>query len=1287
MSLQSDDLSMTGLGVAQDQPADPYQAPLTDGIHLRWGFRRELGFPWHGFYLFRRPARPGTPLCLSAVTGGLKQGGSPGSNHHTAIGALSSDVNLVLTDDFAPSDRVEFDLDGRRFLRFELPEGEPARRVELSVGFRRACMSVGSLIQPPVMMAPGQTVTRASPLTAQGVTFQLVSLKGGAQFTVVNTAAGPLVGLLCPNRLTIKLSTPSDGVELLLTRANWEAAPTVEAYNGRGKLVASAQMQNPFNQPETIKLKGQSIVRVEVKQPVPNSAYLHRLCADAIRGEGQQTKVNVTAYSGTTPVRSVVVSGQSGKVVTTTIEADPITSVEIGPGPAALVDLCYVTVAQDATKGWERLSELSYPVGLPVTQPDYPCGVAVPQALLPQRVRHPWPPGWDASAFTELHDQLVELVKGGPGSAPMVDRIFAAPQSPANPQDPDPPQLSKFYILDMILLGSLHPALAQAVGLYWVDRTAANDAAYDYLIVADHTGVGQRDPGQVLNVIQSSGFAQLDGYIVFNKRAAAEPPLPPPTGLEAYELPGGTFPDAEGQLPQSSNNAGLRWDVGLDSSGELLPQSAVMYLVWRADLGNATTPAPAVTHDLVTKLPPDEPRPIMVSESRVPNGLVPERPPDWPQAPLHFIDRNLKDGWYGYRLSGIDLFGRHSAQGAPVQLRLLDRIPPPSPTGVEAYALDPEDPYLQKDIPYQAWRDSLDGSVRQTLVGLRVRWRWTTAHRRQHLDTREFRIYFHPGAILPDARDRAVNWQERYFVVDYENHFRIDPLNDDRVYEVFLPPADSANLVSIPLNPTLAEPVVYAHVGVSAADDKQHASDLRPGGDWGARPGNEGRVGPPAKIYRVRRALPPPPEDVLGGERLYASPADYLSRSFFTYHWKPQPYTKLHVFRALDDGVFKADWAQRHLRPVLDASHPDLFPPGWNAATRQSIADELNHLNTFADLEDGAGPAQAAGYYRQLSDAALRVLAGLPTSEAAFVQLTINPLDPGDAANADRKGPDTPDDFLPDPNHRAFIDTLDGRATNRYFYRAAYVDGAHNLGPLGLVSPPVYLPNVVPPRTPVVTKVLGGDRQITLKWASNREPDLAEYRVYRAGTEQAQRDLRLMTLVHTETVPPGEPMARPAESAWVDTPAPGSKKYYYRLCAVDDVGNRSEPSPVVVGQAYDYGPPGEPVWLRSEWVRLDESGREHPWEGGEETLAPSVALAFTTSQENVSALIERYDGSWRSITQWMRAAAYDDTLQVWRFTLYDRTAEPTRAQQYRITLMTNAGVSLVSEPARQVPTP
>ena len=51
---------MVGLGSAKDTPPNSEQPPLSDGIHLRWAFKRELGFPWHGFYLFRRVHDPGT---------------------------------------------------------------------------------------------------------------------------------------------------------------------------------------------------------------------------------------------------------------------------------------------------------------------------------------------------------------------------------------------------------------------------------------------------------------------------------------------------------------------------------------------------------------------------------------------------------------------------------------------------------------------------------------------------------------------------------------------------------------------------------------------------------------------------------------------------------------------------------------------------------------------------------------------------------------------------------------------------------------------------------------------------------------------------------------------------------------------------------------------------------------------------------------------------------------------------------------------------------------------------
>ena len=100
-------------------------------------------------------------------------------------------------------------------------------------------------------------------------------------------------------------------------------------------------------------------------------------------------------------------------------------------------------------------------------------------------------------------------------------------------------------------------------------------------------------------------------------------------------------------------------------------------------------------------------------------------------------------------------------------------------------------------------------------------------------------------------------------------------------------------------------------------------------------------------------------------------------------------------------------------------------------------------------------------YYRCLSNDALRVLAGLPGNERAFVQITLKSLDPFEADPQeptklrwrDRIGPETDTSYTPSDDLRAFVDALDGRSTNCYFYRSAYIDGAQNLSRLSLSVP------------------------------------------------------------------------------------------------------------------------------------------------------------------------------------------------------------------------------------------
>jgi hypothetical protein len=83
----------------------------------------------------------------------------------------------------------------------------------------------------------------------------------------------------------------------------------------------------------------------------------------------------------------------------------------------------------------------------------------------------------------------------------------------------------------------------------------------------------------------------------------------------------------------------------------------------------------------------------------------------------------------------------------PFAVRLLDKLPPPYPTGVEAFALDPADPTVLRDQTYNDWRATLSSAEQNTVIGLRVRWQWTEELERQAPDTREFRIYFQPGQL------------------------------------------------------------------------------------------------------------------------------------------------------------------------------------------------------------------------------------------------------------------------------------------------------------------------------------------------------------------------------------------------------------------------------------------------------------------------------------------------------------------------------------------------------------
>jgi len=1280
----SDGLAMIALGVRGDAPPVTEQPPLADGVHLRWTFDRSLGFPWHGFFLYRRQSGTVERTCLASGFRAMV-GETPSTTGFVGADEFRSDRPLVLTDDFPTPDRYELDLGpyndfGRTFLQLAIHDGEVATWVRGEIGFRGRqgrlhCVDLTDLghLDPrrPIVLDGFEIDVRGRRATTDDI-----DVAGGAVIRL--TEPSDLVRLVFDqggkDSIVVGTSPVDPGPPGLPGRA--PARFAAEGLDEAGKRTATGVLSGDA----TVRLTatGRPIATVVLRADTDRPVLLTRIC----RGTADRTRrsVRVTADHRGVPVASATVTGRPGEVVPFEFRADAIDRVRLTDGDgagampdAALVELCYQPLLLTGSLGWEPLDGCPQPITLPLTHPDYPASgarrqdAAAARAEADARLRYPAPPTFGDPEFTELHAALVSLVEGGPG-VPMADPS-RAPDLVGVPIDPTGaalPTMPAQHPLDLLLLTAIHPAMAQMLGLYRLDDTAVPGTSYDYLLLADTTGVSGGSAKKAFNAWRQNDPGVL-AAIVSDEAAGPATPLPAPTDVRAYALPGGTIGAAH-----LAGSVGLRWH--LPTAGDvLLPQSAVTYHLWRDRQGDATDPVPSGgLGDHLTAAGP-----ALVAEPVLDPFHPVQWPPQWPPRAMYRVDPLTDEGWYAYRLSGMDLFGRFSPTSGPARwyqwaptpsptpwyhtdppgetvvhpgaVRILDKIPPPVPAGVEATVLDPDDPYLVRDTAYDTWRAGQPAD----LVGLRVSWRWTAAQLAQAPDTAEFRVYWNPGGTPPSGPPA---WQDRVHVTPIGDGV---PSGDGLRFEVFLPTADGTVFATgVPLLPTTAVPLKYAHVGVSAADAVAHTADAArwASGAWGGRPGNEGRLGGPAKVYRVRREPPPAPVIPAGGERVFATPADYAARSFHTFRWTPGTNLTTHIHRALDESVFAADRRARP-RPALSAADTALFPdpavePRWNATLRAQVATELNALNGSPDL-----PAA----YRALSDDALRVLAGLTGTERAFTQLTSAALDPDDPATADRPGPDDPPDRPADPGLRIFVDTLDGRSRNRYLYRASHVDGAQNRGPLSLSCPPVWLPRVTPPRTPAVRSASGGESAVTLTWASNREPDLAAYRVYRTADEARARDPRAMELVHTVAVTAGDP--RPGRVDWVDSPVPAQTTLWYRLAAVDTAGNVSPPTRPIPARAYRSVPPSAPDWTASGW----------------NTTGDAVHLEWAHYEPGLRSLVQRrLDGAtrWIAVSGWLDAdtAAFDDP-----------TADPTAGHFYRVLVRDATGNVSPTAPARLVP--
>ncbi len=1320
MAIQSTDLTALGLGITGDLPPTSLQPQVRNGVHIRCATSFAKGFPWFGFYLFRRPRRTQLEKCLAQQLAALQPGNTGKTSLEFSGVSFTSATPIELLEASAAPAATGFALSSGSAIAASFDKALLHRAVAtIRLG---GTPQRGSAVAAAAGIAAGEEGAAPAPAVDEGVTLsgelpdELAEMHG--------CLIGALKALLSrwmkrkTVRIEVTLPVPSD--EIILTSAHPDGALTVTAFDHCGGEIAAARTVEAATPLSSLTICGAGIVRLCLE------CACGQLCVHSVtyrpheRPAGPKRTVRMIARDGDAVVAETLISGRPGETVAGEVDADRITSVEFhapsgdggaGEGAAALLtDLCWDSVAAAAAGNWEPVPNHPNPIALPVAEPAYPCvqkpaSKPAAEAEAIGRVRYGAASDWAGPRFDELHDVLVQLVAGGPGGGPMSGRTATFADGAADPATT--PALPGENLLQILELAAIDPAMAQILGVYWVDDQAVPGQAYDYAVVADHSNAFQGETAAAQNALNGGSLpAGADAWILFNQVAGPRPPLAPPDRPTAYILPETAVSGAPG-LPRGA--VGLTWPTPSLDLEYLPPDAPLRFIAWRHGHGAAMPAAPASAFT-----PLNAASPYLIGTSAGSGSAAPLRPAHWPPFELNAVDRGLDDGWYGYALSGIDIWGRHSKVGPPAEWRqwapapdpqpwyyqlpaddrqlhgfavhILDKTPPPPPAAVEATALDPEDDFTYvRDSDYLAWWGGAGGSWwtgltdarRAEVLPLRVRWRWYPVQEAQHPDTKEFRIYFNPGSVPPDP-DRFVptNWQERIFVCPYQDHCTLVPSSDPegpyRQYEVLLPlaapPPGSPPFPGVALKPSLTQPVVYANISVSAADSKAQSADQAKWNatPWGGRPGNEGRLAAPAKIYRVWRALPPAPTALINDDRVWATRADYHSHSFYSFRWAHSPELKAHVYAVMDESLFMVE--RMNPEAALSAADQAALATVWPAGVPSNVTAELAALRA---MKAAASDSDWEAACLALGDGALRGLAALPLHSESYVRQTVEPVD-----GADAPGPDDPAGYVPNSAWRMWRSMFDGRARNRYFLRAAYIDAAHNEGPMGPPTPPIYMPPAVPPRTPVITRVTGGDRQAVIAWATAGAEAGGRYVLYRTDDDYRLRDVRLMEVA--AALLGAELNTASTEAVWTDSGLEGGKTYHYCLVFVDADGNASAPSKPTAVNVVDESVPAPPVWTEQTWL-LEHEGDNALIDWPDDGVipvdhAPVLRLSWATDVVQPIFLVtkrEPYDNVWS--TPPGSGTVTESAVEPGRFTWIDRAADPTKVWEYRLRVRARTG--------------
>ena len=478
--------------------------------------------------------------------------------------------------------------------------------------------------------------------------------------------------------------------------------------------------------------------------------------------------------------------GQRGQTRVLRFKADDIRKVIIINAPVDLLDIetTLVWLSNLLTTVHADWTKITPTLCLPLSHDEYPCPLKpgsrhLAQQLVEDRIRYGQAQRW-LDHFDDIYDTLSQLAEGGPDSQgysrmlPAIGNVTDQSGGNAQALDLNP--------LQSLLMATLHPAMAQLLGLYWTDTELQNlpttqpelshyQGRYDYLLVADHNNILQSHSiGALMDERELVTGTGVDVSFAFDLKHAGEKRLPSPDSPEVYALPLVVTQDYQSPL-----SAGLYWQA--DESSVPGRSTSALYHVWYS---KAKSRAPGLRqYQLLT-----EQTPIVLAEpDRGPEQRTRTILDHWPPVPLRFIHQNRKVGWHSYRISGMDIFGRHSrisdasrwfqrvppsypppwyyqddnAAGSETEITdettglsratvdissrtsysvgLLDDRPPPAPISLVAQYLDPDDPYLERDEFYNSW---LSNQSNSNAHGVRIQWSWPYQYLNLLPETRDF---------------------------------------------------------------------------------------------------------------------------------------------------------------------------------------------------------------------------------------------------------------------------------------------------------------------------------------------------------------------------------------------------------------------------------------------------------------------------------------------------------------------------------------------------------------------